>query len=381
MFDRGTQNNSASDSVRHVAVHKAFEDALIEFAGRKEADFFSCISDRVCQQTGPQRDSTPVARKGNLPEDVQNLARLDRGAQTSAFASDLADLSQMLEQVHFHFKLAAGSPDGTISLFDPYSTRKYDLIQEDGFPTIKPHGGSDKQSRENKHFSASPQIGDIGPDHVVQGNLADCYFMAPLAGLAAADSEFAAKMIKVNRDGSNTITFPGDPSHPVSVSAPNEAELQVFAHYSEGDWANLMEKAHRKLTGKSLIDFGQGAKNTLHLLTGKSPNEILIDSLRKRKTLPELESTLAAVLDHASKTRSITVAGTGIANPMPHGLLPGHWYTVLGYDSVKQMVTLRNPLGEDWNSGIVGSRTRPGVFEMSLHSFSQNFSALATVQF
>ncbi|MCG3084569.1 hypothetical protein, partial [Anoxybacillus sp. LAT27] len=56
-----------------------------------------------------------------------------------------------------------------------------------------------------------------------------------------------ANMIKDNADGSFTVTFPGAPDEPVTVTAPTEAELGLFnAGGSYGTWASVLEKAYGK---------------------------------------------------------------------------------------------------------------------------------------
>ena len=58
-------------------------------------------------------------------------------------------------------------------------------------------------------------------DGVTQLPYGDCFFEAALASLADTKQgqQLIKNMIKENKDGSYTVTFPGDPKHPIRVTA------------------------------------------------------------------------------------------------------------------------------------------------------------------
>ncbi len=219
----------------------------------------------------------------------------------------------------------------------------------------------------------------IKPDAVHQGSLGDCYFLAPLASLAESNPQAIKDMIKTNKDGTYTVTFPGDPSHPVTVDAPTEDELQTYSHKDDdcGSWVNVIEKAHRKYTGRETSDKGDNPQVAIKLLTKAGTTTVDDDLSGKIFGIGRTdESNVEKDLKNAVKNNEIIVASTAKDNTLreifgasndPGSLINSHAFTVVGYDENSKTVKLRNPWGK---SGEEGS------FEMSLDDFYNKFENL-----
>ncbi len=232
-------------------------------------------------------------------------------------------------------------------------------------------------------------IDSICPESVEQNYIGDCYFLAPVAAMAnTPDGKKDIKnMIEDNGDGTYTVTFPGDPKHPITVDEPTQAELGRGATPGQdGIWVAVLEKAYGKYKDKhSDADYeystdsieGGSCKDTLELLTGKDVDR---DYLSDTSASTTHEKLTAAVRD-----KRPVVARPGKEFGQEFGLADGltdgagvpmkHVYTVTAYDPETRMVTLRNP----WGQGEPEFRARKlndpndGTFTMSLEEFHKEF--------
>ncbi|MBI4532836.1 MAG: hypothetical protein HY711_02725, partial [Candidatus Melainabacteria bacterium] len=91
----------------------------------------------------------------------------------------------------------------------------------------------------------------IQPTAIIQGKGEDCFFLSSLASMAGttAGKQVIQNMIKDNGESGGihtyTVTFPGDPTHPITVPAPTDAEMSIYSRATNyGIWANVMEKAY-----------------------------------------------------------------------------------------------------------------------------------------
>jgi hypothetical protein len=226
----------------------------------------------------------------------------------------------------------------------------------------------------------------IVPGAVRQGNLGDCYFLSTLASKANEDPQSVKDMIKDNNNGTYTVTFPGDPTHPVTVDKPTEGELSKYAHGGEdGAWVNVIEKAHRKYTGRETQDGGDDPAVALKLLS-KPGTGVVNDDLSGglfgigRTT----EENVAKDIKNALENNRMIVASTSGgdstrdwlrehlgADNNPGDLDQNHAYSVVGYDEKSKTVTMRNPHGGDG---------KEGTFQVSLDDFYNHFTNMEFAQ-
>jgi hypothetical protein len=251
-------------------------------------------------------------------------------------------------------------------------------------------GAFDKLSKEllDSEFTQSPypNPGGDGPNAngVIQGEvLGDCYFLSSVASLAKEDPNAVKKMIHDNRDGTYTVTFPGDQSHPVTVEAPTADETTQFAADQNGALAAVLEKAHRYYTGRVASDNGDDPAKALQLLTGKSYQRVGLNYDNGQTYVPgsqfssppsdaEVGSLLSRALSSGQPIVSFTEAKTD--------LVDHHAYSVLAYDPTTQTVALRNPwqyLGSDPSHVKSLKDLGNGEFTLSLAEFDKEFAYLA----
>ncbi len=112
---------------------------------------------------------------------------------------------------------------------------------------------------------------------VRQGSLGDPVFLATLAGTVAANPPSILKSVKQNAGKTCTITFPGAPSSPLTMSWLTALELSLFQHGTEhGIWCAFMQKAyetHLALHGLKRSSVPDGSDESMTATNG--PFELL----------------------------------------------------------------------------------------------------------
>jgi len=236
-------------------------------------------------------------------------------------------------------------------------------------------------------------MASIRPDHIQQGELGDCYFLAAVASLASHPQGQLAifNMIQEHSDGRFTVTFPG--KEPVTFQAPTDAELSMYSNSGrDGLWLAVLEKAYavqrndnawliQRSNPYEKIGNGDTLAEGIRAATGSSTRSDIL----KATPLRNLRLNLRLALQ---QQRVVTAAVMNNLNPFSdndrtaNGLPKGHAYSILWYDAASDQITVRNP----WGSTEVldeNGRTRDGVndgtFKMSLTEFQQTFD-LVTYQ-
>jgi hypothetical protein len=236
-----------------------------------------------------------------------------------------------------------------------------------------------KDSVSRKLYADSEEpLNSITPDAVRQQTVGNCYFEASLASLAQSRPQDIQKMIKDNEDGTYTVTFPGDPDSPVTVSAPTDGELGLYNKGTEhGVWANVMEKAfgqYRK--DHSWIDKGNRETPTdgsdgggltseaMNLLTGKSCG-LKIVAIRTDSNLQQ--QIKEALNDSPPRMVCGGTYGDDDTKTLETGYAGNHVYSIIGYredENGNAFITVRNP----W-----GGEGKAGTSEMSMEDFRKTF--------
>lgn len=236
---------------------------------------------------------------------------------------------------------------------------------------------------------ANPEnpIENIKPDAIRQGTLGNCYFLAALASVAATDPESIQKMIKDNKDGTYTVTFPGAPDEPITVAAPTAQEMGLYNGGSkEGAWACVIEKAYGQYCQQSVFrrspfnlgggdtpqegsDGGAVTNNATRLLTGRDVDGDNLTLSSKAETARKLEEAFSAKPPRAVTAGINNWFGEKTADGWPLA----HAYSVVGFEPDGKgggTVVVRNPWG-----GTDG--TTSGTKRISLDEFMKNFSSVA----
>lgn len=275
-------------------------------------------------------------------------------------------------------------------------------------PTSNPSDSqqpSDGQKHQDHGGTDSPHAKDdvgaraVSPTDIDQGNVGNCYFEASLASLANTPhgQEMIANMVKTNDDGSMTVTFPGDTSHPVTVTQEqmnNDVKNGKFGN--ESPTITAIQSAFLKydrvgeygtginaVQGDGVPYFGQVSTPTdaLHLLTGQDTAAELNGGLNSRWNIGFTSSdNLKGFMTQALNNEQPLVAGTSPITDPP--LETGHEYSVLGFDQSTGTVTVRNPWSH--NNGIAEGETKNGItagangtMTMSFDTFQKNFVEIA----
>lgn len=264
-----------------------------------------------------------------------------------------------------------------------------------------------------------PILESIVPEAVRQGHTGDCYFEASLASVALTNPESIRDMIKDNKDGTYTVTFPGASDKPITVSRPNHLEQRLYNHSSKyGTWASVLEKAYGEYRSRYDAVPSQPSANTngnkeedqksssetpqdvaghggivapaMKLLTGKDVWEITIaKNIRameqaKEKMPEELQEELAQHLGaafapgHPHSPVAAVISQFQPGGDWAHsvdGLTKMHAYSITNFEAAGRgggNVTIRNPHG---GTDLEGYTT------LSLEKFISNFSFVYVGQY
>lgn len=219
-----------------------------------------------------------------------------------------------------------------------------------------------------------------GVSGVDQGAYGDCWFESSLASLARTTQGQSAisKMITQNKDGTYTVTFPGNKYDPITVS---NADIKNDDLSNDSKWANVLEAAVIKRFPEQ-AHYGASASGAMFLLTGEDGKTQRIDAKSKNEQI-------ASILENGLNRNEIMTAGTKhtLHNK---SIISNHDYTVIGYDPTTKYVTLRNPFGDNANSGNLPKDTAKvdgepvdgvlnlgdGLITMPLDTFKQNFKII-----
>ncbi len=306
-----------------------------------------------------------TANKDQLPQALTaaeqllgSLQKLDGGPNSGMFKQDLASINQGVNPFKNHadqylpFLTVKGvNSQGAIQVLDAADGKVESLTIDHNLltPTAPlDQGKSDQLYIGNGKDQSKTWKEAIQPGDVQQGRLGDCYFLASLQTVAQKDPEAIANMIHENGQGADgrhtyTVTFPGAKNQPITVDQPNVYEDSVTAQNASGLWTNVLELAHREITGKNMHDNGGYPTDALELLTGRQAVQSKIDQM-KGDTLKDIlnisnDSNILATACTAKTTTVTDASGNTVDIEAPHA------YSIVGYDEKHGLVTVSNPQG------------------------------------
>lgn len=222
--------------------------------------------------------------------------------------------------------------------------------------------------------------GGVSAKDPLQGSLGDCYFVAAMSALAAAQPKTIENAIKLNADGKFSVTFhPQTPlgllphfgkKKSITVNRDMPTINGVTALYAKGKdciWPMILEKAFAKFDGDyEKLAKGGSPVTIWQAITGKSGwthlNALESDAglfEKMRKAFVEHRPLAGATADDEAR-----YAGTGLCED--------HLYAVIGVEERdgKRFIRLRNPWGH-FEPGQDGNDD--GEFEMSFEAYRQQF--------
>ena len=197
-----------------------------------------------------------------------------------------------------------------------------------------------------------------------QGDLNDCSFVATVVALAATDPQAIKDMIKVNADGTFVVTFPG--------TLPGERNVPIHVNHDPslpgattdgGIWLRVLEQAagyyYNNHAGDHVINntYIFSENNNVDRLNGPTfPDHYiaLLTGAGATKIYPGKYGFFNSTdTYHEYRRRGVDSKALMVAtSPLgvfwtgdDEGIIRNHIYTILDYDAVNKIVTLRNPQG------------------------------------
>jgi hypothetical protein len=421
-IDAAVQNPNFSDrDARFVAALKKHQEELEELNDDEIGDENDGISladiaqfDAIQKQMSEDRNDFAHARKyavdnfasldkdsdGHVTEDELD-ATLEAGgldAQQIKNIQTLKNLTGDIEEAHDD-EVGDENDGFTTGDLDDYWSKEYapqdhvQLVWGVQGTMDKTQRHAEEATSRDLYPNADDPLRDIVPEAIQQGGIGDCYFNSALSSLAATNPQAIADMINDNGDGTYTVTFPGAPDEPITVTAPSEQELALYSHGTEhGLWAPIMAKAYGQYCQESVFrrgpfnlgggnvpqegsDGGSATNAGLSILTGRDVNS---DSTAFTSKDDLHESLSSAFRDGRPVTAYIN--NTPFVDRTDAGLPDGHEYSVIGYNENTKTVTVRNPWGHDEPKNADGTPKDgkdDGIFEMTLDEFHKEFSGVA----
>jgi len=239
-----------------------------------------------------------------------------------------------------------------------------------------------------QRFKGKPIINGVSAEDVVQGQVADCYFVSALSAVASGQPGLIAKGIRDKGNGAYSVRFfrrkgYGSATYDevwidVDADLPSMKGGSRTNYARSGDsdqdgmelWPSLYEKAYAVWKG-GYDKMGEGGVpgDALEALTGKSTS---YTSASASTPGGAKDDPLWARLKAAADKKAPTTAGTygEDKKAMYEGkrLYPWHAYTVVGVKEKdgKRFVVLRNP----WGSSEPGADGKDdGIFDLELSEF------------
>lgn len=286
----------------------------------------------------------------------------------------------------------------------------------------------------------------VNPESIIQGQICDCKFLSAVAALVASDTgrRKVMEMIRDNHNGTYTVSFVGVPE-PITVTAPTRQELFYSARtsnengyyrFGNGIWLPVLEKAYGtyrnshqtpdralvrtikhgllegRLSPESQIPsfgaaYGAFDEEACRVLTGHqmmilptvswelgefglghshASNRQLRSWAGRGSVVKEMQAEQHQLLSIAAAQGRMIIATTeGGTNIQETGIRSHHAYAVLAYDPIRQVLTLRDPLGSsaeiEYKSGPGPTDRLDGIpdgqFQILLSEFNKTFSRLA----
>lgn len=233
---------------------------------------------------------------------------------------------------------------------------------------------------------------DYTLDHVRQGPIGDCFFVASITSLSVHRPEQLGKLVEKQADGSYRASFPG--ARPFTFPAMTDVESAISGTTSgDGAWLAVLEQAYGRyramvkdkpvtVDGTEVLYRGGDSAVTLAALTGHATNRIhfaktLEDRAAQRdEILPKLRTALkTALADHRAITAGILTPGEsspGKTTPtLPKGIVSNHVYAVVDFDPKTDALEIWNPHGQSFTPtgkpGLQnGYTTEHGKFKLPL---------------
>lgn len=235
----------------------------------------------------------------------------------------------------------------------------------------------EEAAREREEEVFPNGVESVRIDNIDQGALGDCYFLAAVVGAVDRDPQAVKDMITINDDGTYDVKFPGaDEAVTVNKDDINPAYAEAGP---DGLWLAILERAYAQYDNENSVIYenddpydsieGGRTHTGINIMTGHDTDGDVLSVT----TLSTTREKLMAALPPGEKGRLVSV---GTRNNIPwvenskydNGIVHGHAYAVIAFDPETDMVTIRNPHG---NNSEKGSQ-----FTMPLSEMDEYFSSI-----
>lgn len=337
-----------------------------------------------------------IRRDTGFSSQVYGNTENDGGLLNSSSARKTSHDSAALGEDGFELFDSQGEENGTENGGKTDSPNSSSESDENFEPGEDERSGNHKQIGSGSDSEPTPA--EINVESVKQGDIGNCFFVASLASLAntSKGQQSIRDMVTKNDDGSFTVTFPGDKSHPISVTQQDieenvangnveessDALMQVQTAFLKYDRAEQYGEGINAIQHSGIPVFAQirDAGSALHLLTGEDTASKVSGVINSNFNLGGANrENVARFIQQAFENGQPVIAGTPPWADEP--IVSSHVYSVLGYDPATDMVTVRNPWGHNDGHGIdeVGDSKNgitnigDGKLTMSYETFFRNF--------
>jgi len=231
-------------------------------------------------------------------------------------------------------------------------------------------------------------------DGFEQGQIGDCFFLSVLGTAISRNAEAVHRMFREDKGGAVTVTFGCGKA--VNVAPLTDAEIVLGSKAGQqGLWLNVAEKAFgmvenlnpkkpRSEVALDVIASGGDPDHTIEVLTGHKAEMFAIRHTSGKnagppdeKKIPAIVAKLREGLKNATSRKALLACATG-EGKLPPGIVSGHAYGILGFDSTHDTIHVWNPWGNNFtpkgNPGLEnGYETKGGNFTLPLSDFARIF--------
>lgn len=339
-------------------------------------------------------------------DNIENRLKGLNGAEVDAVIAGMSDdeLRRWVEEMEQGWQFGNGGwttqrrqemwtqvlPDASYD-----TVRRLAGITNDIQPRFDDVKGDDKTSKEQgaefsyRESEGLPVVNGVSPSDISQGQIGDCWYIAALKAVAAADPSVIENAITDNGNGTYTVRLYHDGT-PVYVTVTGDQVImpdgrQGYAQSKDGKelWPQIMEKALASYEGSYGVIEGGWSSNGMEALTGKPSTSRSTDSYSAADLKAELDQGHAVALssrgkpwwpwdknrlydDHPPKDSK--------GNELWEPLVYGHAYQVTSVDlgdpndPSDDTVTIQNPWYneqpmtlpyEDWRNGFTQVHVNP----------------------
>jgi hypothetical protein len=240
--------------------------------------------------------------------------------------------------------------------------------------------GTDVPEAETYTYSATSGTiwGATGPLYTdqKQGALGDCYLISALGSLAYSSKAAIKNMFIVNGDGTWTVRFyyNGKADYvTVNNLLPVSGSTLVYDGYgssvsdtSNRLWLPLAEKAYAQWNETGRTARGT-ATNSYAAIDGGWTGDVYRQTMNKVSvySMSMLASAAQTTLQYSLKSHRAITVGTPSALDPATGLVGGHAYTVLSYNTSTRLYTLYNPWGHSQPNALTWAQLRANTDGLS----------------